>query len=438
MERWTGSHNRPSQHLSQPLFLLLFLLLLTSPLPVTSSISSSAPNLLSREPLCQRSDLVIPRHLHLVRRSEPARVFSEQPLRECKRNIYCLPSPNVTWYYDEASWIQWNNQNERFVSGSRQVNIYLYERIKPDPSTYNEHNLLAAFKNIENASGLYNLTVSDTIISNWTPSFFSAPGSSNTTRAHFVVVTWPENTLDAEKGEDFFISSQIRPGSSHTTEPVSPISAGAHPTVTQTIALDPVYLDEESSRRDVIIIGTVCSGMFLAFLGLVFVFMRRKQKRKNEMRDSLPTGSSTTPIITEKAPTAEIGKQTIESSPNDTAAMLLPSDAAVAPATLTSPDDDGPISSSDARLIALTYRQMLRKPTWQTMPGEEAPEDEEERKEAEKEARRRSEAIMQRELQEEGRGLKTVSVHSMYEGNGTTSGSVRTSSTSSPAPEYRR
>ncbi|KAG5461805.1 MAG: hypothetical protein BJ554DRAFT_5947, partial [Olpidium bornovanus] len=349
-----------------------------------------------------------------------------------------------------ACGFAWNKAQANLLTTSS-VDLALYERRKDNPSKLSDHTLIYREKSVSVARGFKFINVDNaTIFSKWAEPA-KVTGSTAVTRIHFWVITasFAPQTTNEEPGPDFFISCEIQFADARTlglercglsdlvyrrgppvVAPTTP-TATARPTnnittsstVTTTSAVHTGTAAEAtndsaeetlSKPGGIALLSVGGFAMLCVLAGLVYWWRRRAGSRDTFLPREDTAHSSASTVADS---VTEDGHGPAKNEGGGSAASGQRAEAA--------PErKDGPITSSDAHMLALAFHRLLRKPSWMDLSDDSAAslkappadaEEAEERLKVEEEFRRRTRELVRRQLDEEGTGIKTVSVHSRGE-----------------------
>ncbi|KAI9225177.1 MAG: hypothetical protein DHS80DRAFT_33965 [Piptocephalis tieghemiana] len=369
----------------------------------------------------------------------------------CFRDIYCSPGANETWLQDGTSHqATWNTERQEFIAAGRLV-IYLTEYDNPTSHV--------DLFNVNNNIGYVSITPKDL--------YFGGPNSNTNWRSksfRLYIGVEGESGFNGPYGPVFYMIQAGINGS-------LPVLATA--VVTEVNGATGTAKDGENhgkssgssglSTAAAVIIGVAGFLVLAAALALLLVWRARRKRNNLAAGTALAKPGGTDHSKATLIGTAATAAATKGLGPDSTKNSLSPNDGerggvegeegligsssarnsgstTASPGEVGSTGGAGHLSQNDAMLIAATYRQLMRKPSWKveddedwsgsTGPGStpgSATESTEGPNGEEEERRRRevSERLMREELAQEGHGLQEVRAGNV----------VHVPETSSPPPK---
>ncbi|KAG8214736.1 hypothetical protein J3R82DRAFT_9825 [Butyriboletus roseoflavus] len=336
-------------------------------------------------------------------------------------NVTCYPAVGDQVIQHQVAAVVWNSRRPQ-IDQQNLVNLYLFsgDTLTPLFSVVN-------YPNPTGSAGEYTLPVNDswfgTTGSQW------QPGSGNTTYPFYWVVT-NQNGLDGSQTTNptFFaiqttyadsVVSSMSQSSISAESTLSAISTASTASIASvTSKASTPSLSSTSSQSGSIQLSSGSSPFphwaiavivvlgFLAIVAggaLVWLIMRRLRRRerlahRGSMGSSSPmmanAQNSNSPQLPLLAAGAAGGGRT--SSEQHRPASIVSPDGVSDISRAHSAGDQGPFSGADAAIMADAFRKALRKPDFASTTVEE-PEE------------RKEDALINRELAEEGRDIRSVS-----------------------------
>ncbi|KAI9595661.1 hypothetical protein BDF19DRAFT_422533 [Syncephalis fuscata] len=317
---------------------------------------------------------------NLIRR---AGVIGPADRTNCLSDIYCLPQANAV--INTTNFVlQWNPYANK-ISTAGQVDIYLTSASDP----YNNPRFISNQQSSPGSMGQIEVTVK--------PEYFSTkpqPGQTTTEMMYLWILPAREKPDASQKALPITLALTLPP--TPTTSSTSTISVSAPTGTDQSKAKHSAGLSTGA------IIGISVGGgvlLLIIIAGLIIwgIYRRRSAAAAAAKAKANRSGAPDSSAVVEA--NAAGGAAAVAAGSSD---------------TLNAPASPGNLSAGDAILIAETYRQLMRKPSWKIAAGEGV-EEEEEEDDDDGEAldpmlnRRKTGArVLMEELANEGHGLQNV------------------------------
>ncbi|OAX36148.1 hypothetical protein K503DRAFT_323614 [Rhizopogon vinicolor AM-OR11-026] len=324
--------------------------------------------------------------------------------------VTCFPAGGSYVYQHEWAAVVWNSRRPQLTQQNI-VGIYLVN------ADTNESVFNVTETNPTNNAGEYNAQVNDTWFGDRGLSW--QPGVNYTYPFYWVITDGsgldgsqtlnPTFTAIQTTYADAVVASSSAAASSSSLAAASSASlSSAHATSTSTPSGSVQQANADSGFPHWAIAVIVVLGFLAIVAGgvLVWLVMRRLRRReqlsnRGSMGSSSPmmanaqnSHSPKLPLLGGAGLAAVVGGRT--SSEQHRPGSIVSPDGASEVSRAHSAGDSGPFSGADAAIMADAFRKALRKPDFAGPPVEEVDD-------------RRDDAIMNRELKEEGRDLRSVS-----------------------------
>jgi len=277
----------------------------------------------------------------------------------CYEDIYCSPVASDVWLTNGTTYLAyWNTQNPAFTAAAGQILIKLVD--VSQPTGYLE------LKQSANSIGYAPFTLSDLD--------FGGPNSSNNYKAKQVFLSiYPDGSSNTTIGPIFTI---IQPGANGALPDLSkPIPIPATVTVDNPATGVPAYAGGKRLSTTATVLIAVGAAVAAA-LAAIFVMMLRKRNNVPQVAEGFALKK--TKSLDSTAPLA--APRPISDPDNSSLNSHSISPSATA------------ISTNEAIMIAQTYRQLMRKPSWSKDSANAS----------------RAQEIIAQELREEGHDLHDV------------------------------
>ncbi|CAG8440165.1 6309_t:CDS:2 [Funneliformis caledonium] len=331
--------------------------------------------------------------------------------------LFCNPKGGEEYRINDEVLLSWNPTNANLFdsNGQNQVLVYLF-RIWQNTSVYEDVITLNPGSSldyllVQRASNFINLTIE--------PRWLPKDEDSNPPKSYsFFFRVFPS---DSDKKLDIKFSTPqfkvIRPVLNSTTAGSKSQTAPTVPTVPVVPATSPLNSeaqDDNSENKVLIAVIAVASLATLLAFAAVVIAIRSKRRfsnqNKHKSHSNLSTSSST-PMVTPLS-IGKFGNNNVDSespieseSIHSTTPLAMKEETRLKPKT-TIPNDNQPISASDAALLSDAFRKVLRKPDWKP---EEDDDDDTDLSNEERLRRREAKELMKKELAEEGTDLQNLS-----------------------------
>ncbi|RKP26144.1 hypothetical protein SYNPS1DRAFT_28151 [Syncephalis pseudoplumigaleata] len=303
----------------------------------------------------------------------------------CYASVYCAPAPNAT--ISESSFtVRWNTYENK-ISTVGSVDIFLSPRSNP----YDRPTLVMHLDSPPGSLGQVDIPIK--------PEYFSTKGQPNQT------ITEPMYL--------WILPTREKPSSGQVALPITlqmtvPAKSSPSPSPSVVVKDSPTTAlkanGHDSALSTAAIIGISVGGALLlaAIIGGLFIWGVYKRRSAATAAAKHPDNRDS---ATNDNAVAEAG-----------AAGASAAGVAGSSDTLNAPVSPGNLSAGDAILIAATYRQLMRKPSWKVSSGDGVDEEEEEDEEDEDggalgpmlHRRKTGARVLMEELADEGHGLHNV------------------------------
>jgi len=329
-------------------------------------------------------------------------------------NVTCYPTAGDQVIQHQWAAVVWNSRRPQ-IDQTNLVNIYLFDgdTLEPLFSTVN-------YPNPTGSAGTYNLPVNDSWFgdkgSTWQPGSgnFSFPfywiitnqdgldGSQTTNPTFFAIQTTYADSVVSSMSQ-----SSLSTLSTLSTASVASLGSKASGVSASSVSSSPSGSNQESSDSSAFPHWAIAVIVVLGFLAIVaggvLVWLVLRRLRRREQLAHRGSMGSSTPMM------ANVQKSNSPQLPLLAAAVAgRTSSEYHRPSSIVSPDgvsdisrahsagDQGPFSGADAAIMADAFRKALRKPEFADATVEE-PEE------------RKEDTLINRELAEEGRDIRSVS-----------------------------
>ncbi|KAI8055181.1 hypothetical protein BDF22DRAFT_372405 [Syncephalis plumigaleata] len=307
----------------------------------------------------------------------------------CYVNIYCQPAYNAN-ITTSSFTVKWNTYENK-LSTVGAVDIYL----SPASNPYSNKIILGSLDSPQGSLGQIQVSVK--------PNYFSQKGKPNETISESMYL-WVLPRREVPSANQAYLPitlSMVMPSES-TPTPVSTV-------IIKETSSAMSNNDPHSTLSTGAIIGISVGGglLLIIIIGGIFIWAIYKRRNAAATAAAAKSANNNNNIIINNSNSASGGSDVAEAGV--AAGPLGSSD------TLNAPVSPGNLSAGDAILIAATYRQLMRKPSWKVSAGEGVDEEEEEDDDDDGGAlgpmlhRRKTGArVLMEELANEGHGLHNV------------------------------
>jgi len=280
----------------------------------------------------------------------------------CSSGIYCSPQASDVWLMNGTTYLAtWNTANPIFTAASAQIIIKLIDVAQP--TGYLD------LKQSADSLGYAPFVLSDLD--------FGGPNDSSNYKVKQVRLSiYPDGSPNQPLGPIFTI---IQPGKNGELPDLSKPIPTSTVTVQSPATDTPTASDERKLATSAIVLIALGSAMALSLMGILIMVVRRRRVAPSvaEGFSLKKTRSldSTAPLAAPR-PISDPDGSSINSSHNIQSAATA-------------------ISANEAMMIAQTYRQLMRKPSWSKADASGAEMS-------------RAQEIIAQELREEGHDLHDV------------------------------